>query len=343
MSVWLPRILALPLSFVLGGIAYAQPKTDVVRLANGDRITGEVTSLSRGQLTFSTDDAGTIYFEWDNVVALESTRQFDVTTSDGQRYFGSLAPGAPRTLVVSEPAGEVPLPMTNVTVITPIGASFWKRLDGSLDFGFSYTKSSHIAQLALNSTTVYRNPAFEARLSGSATLTQNETDGQRDDRGTIQGSYLRYRGQRLFIGVGGGFESNESLGLILRSQLAGIVGARLVNSNRAQLAVGAGLSANDEQNVDADPTQNVEGLFTFRTSYYSYDRPRTNIDIAAQYYPSLTDWGRQRIQLDAGVKRELWKDVFFAVNLFDTFDSRPPTSSADRNDIGVTMSFGWTY
>ena len=137
--------LTLVLLTVASSTAYAQ-KTDVVRLANGDRITGEVTSLSRGQLTFSTDDAGTIYFEWDNVVSLESTRQFDVTTSDGRRFFGSLLAGPPRTLVVSEPAGEVSLQMTDVTVIMPIGSSFWERLDGSLDIGFSYTRSSHVAQ-----------------------------------------------------------------------------------------------------------------------------------------------------------------------------------------------------
>ncbi len=265
-TAWIQRAAAaIALLTLASGTAHAQ-KTDVVRLANGDRITGEVSSLSRGQLTFSTDDAGTIYFEWDNVASVESTRQFDVTTSDGQRFFGSLAAGAPRTLVIRDATGDVPLPMADVTVIIPIGASFWERLDGSLDIGFSYTRSSHIAQLTLNSTTVYRQPAFEVRLTGSGTLTQNDTDGERDDRGTIQGSYLRYRGQRLFIGGGAGFESNESLGLILRSQIAGVTGSRLINTNRAQLSVGAGLSANDEQNVDAEPTQNLEGLFTFRTS-----------------------------------------------------------------------------
>ena len=147
----------------------------------------------------------------------------------------------------------------------------------------------------------------------------------------------------MFIGAGGGFESNESLGLLLRSQLAGVAGARLVNSNRAQLSVGAGLSGNDEQNVDADATQNLEGILTFRTSYYSYDRPRTNLDLAVQYYPSLSNWGRQRIQLDASARREIWTDVFLSISMFDTFDSRPPTASADRNDVGVVLSFGWTY
>ena len=341
LRIWRAAAIVALLALV-SGTAHAQ-KTDVVTLLNGDRVTGEVTRLSRGQLTFTTDDAGTIYFEWDNVGSVESARQFDVATSDGQRFFGSLAAGARRILIVRDATSDLPLSMADVTVITPIGASFWKRLDGSFHFGFSYTKSSGIAQLTVNSTTVYRQPAFEFRLTGSGTLTKNESDGERDDRGTVQSSYLRYRGQRLFIGGGLGFESNESLGLILRSQVAGVVGSRLVNSNHAQLSLSAGLSANDEQNVDADPTQNLEGLFTFRTAYYSYDRPRTNIDVSVQYYPSLSNWGRQRVQLDAGLKREIWKDVFFAINMFDTFDSRPPSTSADRNDVGVVMSFGWTY
>ena len=37
-----------------------------------------------------------------------------------------------------------------------------------------------------------------------------------------------------------------------------------------------------------------------------YDRPRTNLDFSLEYYPSLSDWGRQRLQLDSAVKREIW-------------------------------------
>ena len=47
----------------------------------------------------------------------------------------------------------------------------------------------------------------------------------------------------------GSFESNESLGLLLRSQGAVAVGPRVVNTNRAQVAIGAGLAVNDERSV----------------------------------------------------------------------------------------------
>lgn len=337
------RVAAFLVGFLcLAGTARAQ-RTDVVRMGNGDRITGEVKKLDRGQLELKTDDVGTIYFEWDKIVSLEAMGQFDVGMSDGRRFLGSLAAGDPKVLVIVEASGPVSVPTAEVTLITPIGTSFWKRLDGSVDVGFSYTRSSQIAQLNVNSTTLYSRPAFEGRLVASGTFTQNGTDGTKDDRASIQGTYLRFRGERLFVAAGAGVETNESLGLVLRTQVGVTAGPRLVNTNRAQLSISGGLSANDEQAVDAESTQNLEGLVVVRTSYYRYDRPRTNLDVSFQYYPSLSNFGRQRIQLDAGAKREFWKDVFLSINMFDTFDSRPPNATAEKNDVGVSLSFGWTY
>ena len=190
---------------------------------------------------------------------------------------------------------------------------------------------------------MYRKLASRTRLTASLTQTQKDDDSGRDDRASLEMSYLRYPWQRwFFLGVGR-FESNESLGLELRSQIGSVVGPRLVNSNRAQLVLGAGLAFNDERGVDVEPTQNLEALFMFGTSFYTYDRPKTNLDINLQYYPSLSDAGRQRVQLDAGVKREFWRDVFVALTLYNSYDNRPPNPTADTNDVGVVLSIGWTY
>ena len=76
----------------------------------------------------------------------------------------------------------------------------------------------------------------------------------------------------------GRFETNESLGLEFRSQIGGAFGPRLINSNRAQLTLGAGMSFNEEQGVDVESTQNLEALLIFDASYFTYDRPKTNLD-----------------------------------------------------------------
>jgi hypothetical protein len=233
--------------------------------------------------------------------------------------------------------------MAEITAITPVGRSFWKQLDGSIDAGFSYTRSSGVAQMNFNSDTLYRRPGFQGQLTASVTLTRNDDGSGRDDRGSLELSYLRYRWQRAFVAAIGRFETNESLGLELRSQIAGVIGPRLIYNNRAQLSVGAGVALNEERGVDVEPTRNVEALLVFQGSYFTYDRPKTNLDVGLQCYPSLSNAGRQRIQLDAGVKRELWKDFFAALTLYNTYDSRPPNPAANTNDVGVMVSLGWTY
>ena len=335
--------LALALVLSLAATTYGQGRTDVVTLANRDRITGEVVSLDRGRLEFKTDDAGTLYLEWDKLAAVVAARLVEVVTVDGRRFLGTLGPAPDRSIAVVGPGGTVPLQMIEVSIIRQMGTSFWSKLDGSIDVGFSYTRSSGVAQFNLNSDTIYRKPASSIRLAASATVTQKDDDSGRDDRGTVDASYLHFPWQRWFFTVAGRFESNESLGLVLRSQIGAAVGPRLINTTKAQMVLGAGLVVNNEEGVDVESTQNVEGLLLFQTSYYTYDRPKTNLDIGLQYYPSLNNIGRHRLQADLGVKRELWKDFFASFTFYNTFDSRPPNPSADQNDVGFVFSLGWSY
>jgi Protein of unknown function, DUF481 len=241
------------------------------------------------------------------------------------------------------PGDVASLLMMEVTMIIPIGKSFWSRLDGSIDAGFSYTRSSGVAQLNVNSDTVFRRPASETRLTASLTETEKDDGSSGDDRGTVEFSYFRYRWQEWYVSGAGRFESNQSLGIELRSQAGFTVGPRLINSNRAQLVLGAGVAVNNEDGVEVESTQNLEAILMFRTAYFTYDRPKTTLDIKLLYYPSLSDFGRQRVQFDASAKRELWKDFFASVNVYNSFDSRPPNPTAATNDFGIVFSLGWSY
>ena len=322
-------------------LAWAQPRTDVVRLANGDRVTGEIVDLERGRLELKTDDAGTIEFELDNIASIESVRQFEIETSDGRRMLGTLQPESARRIRIVGGDAEVTLSLTEVTMMHPIGASFWKRLDGSFNLGYNYTRSSAIGQLSLNTDTTFRRPAFVVTFAVSGTLTE-QPGVEQDDRAALNLGYVRYRG-RWLVGGGGSFENNESLGIVLRSQVGGMFGQRLLNNNRSQLQLAGGLVVNNEEVVDAPSTQNIEALGSFRWSFFTYDGAKTNLSTSLDYYPSLSSWGRQRLQFDFGLTQTLWKDFSFSINVFDTFDSEPPNPASARNDVGVVTSIGWTY
>ena len=97
---------ALALIFVAVGAstAYAAAKTDIVELANGDRMTCEIKKLDRGKLTVKTDGLGTVSIEWDDIQHITSAQRFNVELASGERTVGSLGRGAPRTVDTSRAA-----------------------------------------------------------------------------------------------------------------------------------------------------------------------------------------------------------------------------------------------
>jgi hypothetical protein len=190
--------------------------------------------------------------------------------------------------------------------------------------------------------TTYRRPSFQAQLTANATLTHQEGE-EPDDRGYVSFGYRRLRWRNWFIGAAGSFETNESLGLKLRSQIGAAGGQIVINTNQSQLFWTAGLVVNEEVGIDTPGTENVEGMLALQTSHYTYDNLATTFDSSITYFPSFSSWGRQRLQFNASLRQDIWKDLYISANGFDTFDSDPPDEGADKNDVGIVISIGWTY
>ena len=89
-------IVTIALALSVTATTRAQGRTDVVTLANGDRITGEIVRLTRGRLEFKTDDAGTLYLEWGKLWSVVTMRTVEVMTADGSLFLGSLGQAADR-------------------------------------------------------------------------------------------------------------------------------------------------------------------------------------------------------------------------------------------------------
>src|SRR5262245_46619732 len=118
--------IALVCSFTT--VVGTQGRIDVVTLANGDRITGEVVRLDRGRLEFKTDDAGTLNLEWDKLTSVVAARLVEVTTTDGRSFLGSLTATVSRSIAITSTDTTVTLPMSEVTRITTIGRRFWRKI-----------------------------------------------------------------------------------------------------------------------------------------------------------------------------------------------------------------------
>jgi hypothetical protein len=304
-------------------------KHHVIVLANGDRITGEVEVLERGRLQFSTDDAGTVSIEWPKLRELTAApEQFEVETTVGKRYVGSLGPGAqPGELSVAAPGDTSSIRFDSIVRITSINSTFWGRIDGSLDAGVSYVQSSNLVQfnVAANASYRARSYAVESNLNSTFIRQTGENDTR---RASVSLSGTKFRDNRWLAQAAIGFERNDELGLDARASGGVGVGRYLVQTNTALLPIIAGLSVTYENLADGTEKGSLEGLIHGSFSKFIYDSPKVNVDTGVTFFPSLSDWGRVRLEANATLKREMMKDLFVG---------------SRSNDWNAYLSIGWSF
>ena len=337
------------LALVIGAVILAAPrpvlaaKTDVVVLRNGDRVTCEIKILQRGKLQVKTDDMGTVDIEWDKIRELTSLGLFEVEDLRGRLFFGSLRPGPGEGQIdVVGLSGTTTLSFPSVVRIQQLKTSFWKRVSGSFDAGFSYTSSSRLTQFNLDGRLTLRQPTFQLELRASSIVTR-QPDAPQTQRGSADFGYVRFRGNRHIVFGLVGLEQNRELGYDLRAGLRGGWGRYLVRSQGNELLGAIGLNVNREVPVEGDPTENLEALIALNWANFAYSTPKTDIEIGLLVFPSLSSWGRWRLELDAQINREIIKDFFISLKGYDSFDSDPATAGASRNDWGVTLGLGYSF
>jgi Protein of unknown function, DUF481 len=345
------RMRARVLALVAGCVVLAQPtftaaagaKNDLVVQRNGDRVTCEIKELIRGQLKVKTDGMGTLSIDWDKVVRIASPVRQEVQVSSGEIYHGPLeAVKDDGRVAVLTADGPVELPLATIVHVRQLRSSFWRRFDGSLDIGGSYTQANKLLQLTPSFTTTYGARRFSAGLDFSSILTRQEGA---DDSGrtNLTLRYARHFADRWLGFARATAQSSSELGLDLRAELAGGAGRFLVSTNRSLFMVGAGLGGNREHPLEGESTSNLEGLAIVQWQLFSYNFPKTDLRFSFLVYPGLSDWGRVRGDADLTLKRELFRDFTIGLQVYDSFDNRPATEGSVHNDWGATLSVGLTF
>jgi Protein of unknown function, DUF481 len=328
--------------------AASAARTDVIVLRNGDHITGEVEQMRQGKLVVKTDNAGTLSIEWDEVASITTAARYDVTMRDARRLFGRLRPAAAGSLdLVADDGTVTTLPMADIVWCAQIKNTFWDRIDGSMDLGGSYTRSSGVADVAFDVDAEYRRPSDRYSGSFSTNLTRqdqtDEADARTTSRYSLKLNYTKFRGNQWFVAPFGLFEGNRELGFTFRGTGALSAGRYVLQSSHAEVVLAGGMAAGREDPVDASSVTNVDALATFAFSIFNYDYPTTRIDFGMLVFPSLDDPGRVRINADTKLKREIFKDFFISLSAYDAFDNKPKAAAARKNDFGASLSFGWTF
>jgi len=330
---------------------FAGENTDVLVMKNGDHLTCEIKQLSDGVLYVSLDYAtGTIALDWKEVVRVESKHLFHVQTEDGSRYTGTLSTaktpgGRPVKIeVVEAPEQKVEIEQSQVVNMGQTSASFWKRFNGAIDTGITYSKGNQSTQFTLGSNIEYPRERWSAGASLDSTLSAS-SGTKASTRNQLSFNALRFMTWKNWFYAGiGDFLQSSVQGIQLQTTAGGGIGHYLKNTNHAKIYVIGGAAW---QNTDYEPTlvsQDRQNLATalVATNVKIFVFDKTNLNLAASVFPAISDPGRVRYGMRATYFVKLFGDISWNISFYGNWDNRP-LAGFSGSDYGTTSGLSWTF
>jgi len=317
--------------------------TDIIVLKNGDRVTGEIVELEYGQLRLETDDMGTIKIEWSAIASIDSQYTFDIEGIGGQRYSGLIATSADgQSLVVSDEGSEEAVPLKSVVRVTELETGFWQRVSGSMAVGFDYAKSTGIRTGNINISSQYQGEHIKATVDISAAETSSP-DTETSQRENLSSTVQFQRERPSFYMLLNSLERNDELGIDARLTMGGAIARYFWQDEDSEVMLLSGVVGNQEwTDGEDDSQQSVEGVLGATWRIFRFGDPDVSLSSSALVYPSFTESGRYRGNLDLTLRREIISDFFFDLSFYESYDSDPPTG-AETTDYGFVTSLGYKF
>lgn len=338
-------IMVLMLVVVL--TALAKEVDDVVVLKNGDRLTGEIKGLQSGELRVKSDYmAEAVRLDWSKVERLESKSTFMIWLVDGKLMTNvmRLLPTNSREVANFVIGNSDPIRVHQLDVIriAPADRRFWRQLEGSIDFGFSFTSGNDQYQTELAATTTYRtgDHSFTASVDSSFS---GQTEGTSLTRHQFNFDYRKQLNQRWYVGGLLDLLRSDQQSLKLRTSVGGLVGRNLKQTERTRFSVFGGIVGTREnysESIGKPKTTNADAIAG--VDFLTFRFNRTDIRSRLSLFPSLTTPGRTRLQATSDLRIKVVKDLWWGFHIYENFDSKPPVR-ADKNDLGVSTSLGWKF
>ena len=350
----LRHTIALPVMITLfsclgSGNAMAQ-KTDVIYMMNGDRLTGEIMELLLGEVYFETNSYGNIKVKWKDIRRIDSDKHIQFETIEGTRYFGKIGDSSmDGEVVVNTSEGDASLDFKAIVHFEQIyrDQNFWDRLDKNLRLGFSYTQASDIMRWNIATGLELREQEFKADITFNSFVTNN-SDGDNSRRANLGSSYTRYLRNRYLWSVAADMQTNDELGVDRRLLVMGGFGRYIMQTQATELTAAVGLAVNWESSVgDLQTTSsndaNLEGVVSIDWTYFKLSLPKSRYSAKLEYFPGLTDTGRNRANLIINFKQEFVEDLFWNMEFYGSYDSRPPAGAQSTTDYGVITSLEYEW
>ncbi len=107
--------------------------------------------------------------------------------------------------------------------------------------------------------------------------------------------------------------------------------------------IAGGLSANREASTEGVVTNNMEAVLGTEFQLFKFHKPDIEILLDWTIFRSLTVQDRIRHTGNIKAKFEVFRNFYFNLTFYESFDSDPPSASAANDDFGITTSINYSF
>ena len=317
---------------------------DVIYLKNGDRITGSIKELDRGKMRLKTETMDTVYLDWDDIESIDSVTYLRIVATDGAISYGRMEKSdVEATVTVAHGEELTDTPLYQIASMKPlrIDERFLQQLEGEVSAGLDYGQVADLLLVNLDSSLRYREEKYEIELGLNWAQTRRD-EGNNYSRSSLIVDYTRLLEDRYFWATSLGFESNEGLGIDLRSIVAGAAGRFLVQTPIMQLHLSAGLAGSAEDRTNGTSQESIEGLIRSSFDLFKLSTPMTRLSASVSVFPGITEKDRLRVNSKLSLRNEFIRDFFWDLSIYSNYDNQS-VQGADNSDYGIITSLGASF
>ena len=356
-------------------IVAAHTKTDVITVENGDTITGAIDSMSAGKLALNTDYAGVIKIKWREVEQIDSRYVYEVRLDDGERLYGRFAKTEEKSVLTFKVrGGERQLDLEDIVEIRSIEEQLADQLD--LKVTSTIYADPNAVTLSLSTSGTYDTRGGRTGFSGR--IDDNQTKALNAEGDTVKNTlnssnftlyreFWRSRGAaQSYRVLNAVYSSNDALGVDHRFSMGVGLGRYFIQELGHELAVSTGIQGVQERKLrcderleadaidcagpesgDGDLIDNAAELFfNMQWHLYSFASRDMDISMVGNAYPSLSEWGDLRGDLNLMLSWELFPSFYWSINARTEFDSSADQRGQlkiDTTDYTITTGITWSY
>ena len=340
------RSIILSLMFLLAAspVLASHDKTDVITINDGSSYVGEIKNVQNAVLSLKTNAAGLLSIEWRYVVGLKSKYQYRIELTGGALRYGSLAVAEkPGQMRIVSAVDSVDVELVDIVEIVPMETALTARLDGSVNFGLTYTKANESIQYNLSADASYRSRKFIASFTARSILsTQEGGDTTNQHSATlILSQVMKARWGAFEVGM---LQSNPDQGFDLRTILGGGATHFFKANSRVLFNANLGLVYNHEIVTGGGGIDNsAEVLVSIGYQQFKHSSHSPTFSLLLNTFSDLGSTRRYRLNFTSDISWKIVGNLKFSIQFTDNYDSDPPGVDSTNNDFSFVTSVGVTF